>query len=346
MEQIKSMTSRERVLNALSGQPVDRTPVANPTSVATVELMDLVGAPFPEACRNPELAAKLAATGYTELGFDSISPYFSIIQESSALGCEMQWEEKDNWPTVRMYNPIWKDSNDIKIPQNFLNHREVKTITESIQMIRKEFGDDVAIIGKTMGPWTLAYHVFGVEAFLLGTVDNPEETAKALEKLTEISILFGQAQIDAGADVLTFPDHATGDLVSGEYYQRFLQDIHTNMVDQLPVPLILHICGRTIDRMPFIAETGMASFHFDSKNDPKEAMEAVNGGITLVGNINNPETLYAKNPEDVKEEVFKCLDAGVQMIAPECAIPLATKVQNLIAIPEAIKDWTISKSND
>ena len=70
------------------------------------------------------------------------------------------------------------------------------------------------------------------------------------------------------------------------------------------------------------------------------------GGIGLVGNINNPETLYAKDPEDVKEEVFKCLDAGVQMIAPECAIPLATKVQNLIAIPEAVKDWTKAQASD
>ena len=103
----------------------------------------------------------------------------------------------------------------------------------------------------------------------------------------------GQAQIDAGADALTFPDHATGDLVSGEYYKRFLQDIHSQMVDDLPSPLILHICGKTIDRMPYIAKTGMASFHFDSKNDPQEAMDAVNGGIGLVGNINNPETLYA-----------------------------------------------------
>ena len=80
------MTPKQRVMNALAGKPVDRTPVANPTNVATVELMDLVDAPFPEACQNPELAARLAATGYTELGFDSISPYFSIIQESSALG--------------------------------------------------------------------------------------------------------------------------------------------------------------------------------------------------------------------------------------------------------------------
>ena len=46
--EINSMTSRQRVLAALSREPVDRTPVCNPTSVATVELMDLVDAPFPD----------------------------------------------------------------------------------------------------------------------------------------------------------------------------------------------------------------------------------------------------------------------------------------------------------
>ena len=66
------MTSRERVLAALARQPVDRTPVCNPTSVATVELMDLVGAHFPDANRDAEKMARLAATSYTELGFDTI----------------------------------------------------------------------------------------------------------------------------------------------------------------------------------------------------------------------------------------------------------------------------------
>jgi [methyl-Co(III) methanol-specific corrinoid protein]:coenzyme M methyltransferase len=341
----KTMTSRERVLAALNGQPVDRTPVANPTNVASVDLMDLVDAPFPDACRDPELAARLAATGYTELGFDSVMPYFTIIQESSALGCDMQWEDKDNWPTVRMQQPIWKDSRDVRIPSGFLEHRDNITITKSIEILRQELGNDVAIIGKTMGPWTLAYHVFGVENFLLMTVDDPAEVMRILHKLKEISVLFGEAQIAAGVDALTFPDHATGDLVSGEYYRRFLQDIHTEMVEALPVPLILHICGATLDRMPYIAETGMASFHFDSKNDPQKAMDAVDGKIGLVGNINNPTTLYARGPAEVREEVFKCLDAGVQMIAPECAIPLATKLENLIAIPDAVKEWHETHAN-
>ena len=336
----ETMTPKERVMNALAGKPVDRTPVANPTNVATVELMDMVDAPFPDACRDPELAAQLAATGYTELGFDAIAPYFTIIQESAALGCDMQWEGKDNWPTVRMYNPIWKGPDDIVIPPDFLDNRDTRTITGAIEILKKEYGNEVAIIGKTMGPWTLAYHVFGVESFLLMTVDDPDMVKREMDKLKEISVLFGEAQIAAGADALTFPDHATGDLVSGEYYRRFLLEIHQEMAERLKVPLILHICGNTLDRLDYIAQTGMASFHFDSKNDPQEAMDIADGRIGLVGNINNPETLYARGPEQVRAEVYKCMDAGVNMIAPECAVPLATKLENLIEIPKAVKAWT------
>ena len=128
-------------------------------------------------------------------------------------------------------------------------------------------------------------------------------------------------------------------MVSGEYYRRFLLEIHQEMAERLKVPLILHICGNTLDRLDYIAQSGMASFHFDSKNDPQEAMDVAAGRIGLVGNINNPETLYARGPAKVREEVFACLDAGVQMIAPECAVPLATRLENLMAIPQAVKEW-------
>ena len=340
---IEYMKPRERVLNALALKPVDRPPVSNPTSVATVELMDLVEAPFPDACRQPELNARLAATGYTELGFDSIMPIFTIIQESSALGCEMQWEVKDNWPTVRMYQPIWKEPEDVHIPKDFLKHPDNSCVLRSLEILQKTYGDEVAIIGKAMGPWTLAYHVFGVEDFLLMSIDDPDKTKRCLDRLKEISVVFAKAQIEAGADALTFPDHATGDLVSGEYYRKFLLDLHKEMRERISCPLILHICGNTLDRMDYIAQNGMACFHFDSKNDPKLAMEIMAGRIALVGNINNPETLYARGPEEVRREVYRALDAGVNLIAPECAIPLQTKLQNLCEIPKAVKDW--SKEN-
>ncbi|MAE67194.1 MAG: methyltransferase [Phycisphaeraceae bacterium] len=336
---VAPMTPRQRVLAALKREPVDRTPVCNPTSVATVELMDLVDAHFPNANRDPRKMALLAATGHTELGFDSVMPVFTIIQESSALGCKIQWEEKDNWPTVKMSEPIWSKPEDIRIPSDLLTHPDTKCVLDAIRLLRRELGDDVAIIGKTMGPWSLGYHTMGVEKFLLMSLDDPDQTKKCLDLMKQVTVDFGRAQIDAGADALTLPDHATGDLVSGDYYDRYLKEMHIEFVDEIPIPLILHICGRTVDRMDYIAQTGMAAFHFDSKNDPGESMGICSHRISLIGNVNNPETLYSKGPEDVEAEVRKNLDAGVQLVGPECAIPLQTSIENLKAIPRAVRDW-------
>ena len=336
---VPPMNGRQRVLAGLRGEPVDRTPVCNPTSVATVELMDLVDAPFPEANRDAVLMARLAATGYTELGFDSIMPVFTIIQDSSALGCKIQWEQKDNWPTVKMSEPIWQEADDIHIPDNFLTHPDTACVLEAIALLKREYGSEVAIIGKTMGPWSLAYHCFGVEKFLLLSLDDPETTKLILDRLKRATIDFGLAQIEAGADALTLPDHATGDLVSGEWYSRYLRDLHTEFAERLPVPLILHICGKTLDRMAAIAETGFAAFHYDSKNDPAASMAVVGNRVALVGNINNPETLFARQPEDVRTAVYANLNAGVPLVGPECAIPLQTPLDNLRAIPAAVHAW-------
>ena len=98
---------------------------------------------------------------------------------------------------------------------------------------------------------------------------------------------------------MTLPDHATGDLVSSDYYLRYLRDLHIEFAERMPIPLILHICGKTIDRMGYIAETGFAAFHYDSKNDPAESVAAVGDRIALIGNINNPETLFSRGPEEV-----------------------------------------------
>lgn len=336
---VPPMTSRQRVLAALNRQPVDRTPVCNPTSVATLELMDLVDAPFPEANRKPELMARLAATSYTELGFDTIMPVFSIIQESSAICCKVQWEQKDNWPTVKMKEPIWPTVADIKVPRDFLQHSDARCVPDAIRILRKEFGNEVAIVGKSMGPWSMGYHTMGVEPFLLMSLDDPDATKRALDLMKEMTIEYAIAQFEAGADAVTLPDHATGDLVSGKYYEKYLLELHKEFVERIPGPIILHICGRTVDRMDYIAQTGMAAFHYDSKNDPRESMQIVNGRIALVGNINNPSTLYSKGPEEVRAEVYKNLDAGVNLIGPECAIPLQTPLENLKEIPRAVVDW-------
>jgi [methyl-Co(III) methanol-specific corrinoid protein]:coenzyme M methyltransferase len=333
----RSMRPRERVLAALAGRPTDQPAAVSPTSIANEALMERVGAAFPQAHRDPELMTRLAETAYTEAGFDTIMPVFSVVQESAALGCDVEWGDKRNWPTCR--GSLARRAAEIRIPANVLGQPETRCVLESVAELKRRWGDEVAIVGKTMGPWTLGYHVFGTQAFLLMTVDCPDEVKRSLEALKELTVRFGVAQLEAGADALTLPDHATGDLVRAAYYHDFLQDIHAELCARIPCPLILHICGATEDRMPFIRETGFDAFHFDSKNDVRRSLEIMQGKCRLVGNINNPRTLFSEGRTAVRREVWAALDAGLTMIGPECALPLACPLENLQAIPATIRQW-------
>lgn len=140
------------------------------------------------------------------------------------------------------------------------------------------------------------------------------------------------AQIEAGADVLCLADHVTGDLVSPAMYRDFLLPVHQELTERIGCPMVLRICGDTLDRVSYICTSGFDAFHFDSRVDAKAA-----GRISLVGNVNNPETLLRGTPEEAYKEASYAIDAGVQVIGPECAIPLETPLENLLAIARASK---------
>ncbi len=333
----EKMKSRERVFVAFRKKEVDRKPVINPVSIANVELMDKCNTYFPDVHTDADKMAKLAATGHEILGFDSIAPYFSVQQEAAALGLNVDWGRKDLMPDHRGH--LYNEPEEIEIPNNFIDHIATKTVIDSLKLLKNRYNNEVCLIGKVMGPWTLAYHLFGIENFLIDTIEAPDKIDEILRILKDVSLKFAEAQIEAGADFVTLADHATGDLISPQGYARFLKPIHQEMAKEFDGLFILHICGRTVDRMPDIAETGLDVFHFESKNTPEEARNAVGNKIILTGNVNNPETLLSGSKEDIKKEVFAALDANIEMISPECAIPLTTPISNLKAIVEGVEEY-------
>jgi len=331
----RPMTPRDRFLAALAGKAVDRVPVASPTSVATVEQMERTGVRFPAAHLDGAAMARLAAGAHGILGYDAIMPVFSVVQEAAALGCEIDWGAIDAMP-VACTHP-WQDPEQVVIPDDFLDRPPIKAVIDALGTLRATHGDRVAIVGKVMGPWTLSYHVHGIQEFLAETLLEPDRVRGFLDRLKAVTLLFGRAQIAAGADALCLADHATGDLVRGTMYRDFLQTIHRELVQALACPVILHICGDTLDRIGFIAEVGFAAFHFDSKVDARRAVQAA-GVMPLIGNVNNPETLLRGTPASVEAEVRYAIEAGVRVVGPECAVPLRTPLENLQAIRRAATD--------
>ena len=300
--------------------------------------MEETGCFFPEVHNDAEKMAGLAAAGHDILGYDTVAPYFSVVQEAAALGAKVDWGDAERMPTVRPFQDgtcLYQEPEQIEIPDDFLDRRPARTLLDAIRLLRKRYGDEVAIVGKVFGPWTLAYHLYGIADFLILIIDNPDKLHRLLRKLSEISVVFGAAQIEAGADCLTLADHLTGDLCSAATYRDFLLPAHQELHERIPCPILLHICGHTLDRLDYICQTGFEAFHFDSKNDARKTVEVAAGRVVLIGNVNNPETLLRSREDRVVEEVRYALDAGVEIIGPECAVPLNTEYRCLRLIAEA-----------
>ena len=150
-----------------------------------------------------------------------------------------------------------------------------------------------------------------------------------------VTVASVNAQFQAGADIVVIGDHATGDLVSAKQYAEILLPFHQELTEQLHGPTILHVCGNCTDRLEYFAQAGFDAYHFEWQVDAKNAVEMVGDQISLVGNVNNPQTLLLGTPEEVYQQARYAIDAGVDLIGPECAIPLTTPLENLKAIVAA-----------
>lgn len=336
-EEKPDLSPRRRFLSGLlGGRKGKRISVGNPTSIVCVELMEKVGIYFPDAHLDAQQMAGLAAGGYEILGFDTIMPEFSVQQEAAALGCEIDWGSPKMMPDAKTH-PV-KDIADIEIPENILEKPPMRVVLDAISLLRKQYGDRVAILGKVMGPWTISYNMVGVQDFLLMVNIAPDRVRQFLNAYKEVTITFANAQLQAGADAVVLPDHATGDLVSPKTYEEFLVPLHREMLGRIGGPTILHVCGDCADRLHIFAEEGYDAYHFEWQVDAREAVRIVNSRMSLVGNVNNSQCLLRGTPEDVHKQARYAIEAGVNILAPECAVPLQTPLQNLKAIVAAAEE--------
>jgi MtaA/CmuA family methyltransferase len=332
------LNSHNLVMSAIyGGRQGPRPPVGNPTSIACHGLMDKAGASFPQAHLDARAMADLALAGWEVLGFDTVMPEYSVVQEAAALGAPVDWGDRDKMPDVKEFPKA--DFSDIVIPGDFLEKPACRVVLDALSILRRRVGGGVAIIGKVMGPWTLSYHMAGTQNFLLALgMGEKAKIAKMLRQLMPATIAFINAQFGAGADIVVLADHATGNLIGPYHYEEHLLPIHQEITAQAGGPLILHVCGNCSDRLELFARSGVDAYHFEWQVDSREAVRRIGKKISLVGNINNPQTLLQGTPADVFKQARCAIEAGVHIIAPECAIPLSTPLENLRAIVEAARE--------
>ena len=148
----ETMTPKQRTMAALNRLPVDRAPVANPTNVANSGVDGSGGRSLPAGLSGPGVGGSAGRHGLTPNWASTPSCLTSASSRS-----RRRWAARCNGRTrttglpSECTGPSGKTADDVHIPPGILEHRDMLAITGAIRQLKGEFGNEVAIIGKTMG---------------------------------------------------------------------------------------------------------------------------------------------------------------------------------------------------
>ncbi|HII02327.1 TPA: MtaA/CmuA family methyltransferase [Methanosarcinaceae archaeon] len=337
---MSEFTLKTRLLAALKGEEVDKVPVCSVTQTGIVELMDEVGAPWPESHTDAELMAKLALANHELSGLEAVRVPYCLTVLVEAMGCEINMGTKNRQPSVTGH-PYPKSLDDAAIPEDLLQRGRIPAVLEAIKIVREKVGPDVPIIGGMEGPITVASDLASVKSFMKWSIKKPELFEQVLDLATEASVIYANAMVEAGADIISVADPvASPDLMSPDSFKQYLQPRLQNFSSKVDSVTILHICGNVNPVISYMADCGFEGLSVEEKiGDVKKAKEVIGDRARLVGNISSPFVLLPGPVEKVNEEAKKALADGIDVLAPGCGIAPMTPLENIKAMVAARDEY-------
>jgi [methyl-Co(III) methanol-specific corrinoid protein]:coenzyme M methyltransferase len=292
---------------------------------------------MPEVHLNAEKLVRLCAASHELFGFDGVTFILNYFNEPAALGCAMNWGGPGELPVYTSHP--WRRIDEAMIPGNLFDRSPISTNLEAIRIAKQRYGDKVAVLGKVMGPLSMAQVMHGLENVMLGLIDNPELICQFLDVCAGILVRCANAQFEEGIDALTIGEGGAGaNMLSPQMYTDVLLGVHRKMIAEIQGPTIMHICGDITPRLDSLLQVGLHCFNFDWAITPQLMKEQSAGSFRIMGNVNTTDLLTG-SPEDIKTQVFENLEAGVDIISPGCAISPLCPSGNIKAMSEAIHTW-------
>ncbi|MDN5309771.1 MAG: [methyl-Co(III) methanol/glycine betaine-specific corrinoid protein]:coenzyme methyltransferase [Methanolobus sp.] len=308
--------------------------------------MDMTGAKRPEADRNPEKMAQLAASLHDIAMFEIIRFPFDVTVLGEAMGCEIDPGTKARTPAV-ISHPL-KDilrnpSEKINLPEDLLQRGRIPIVLEASKILREGVGLKVPIVAGLEGPAELASDLCGAKAFLKWTIQRPELVKAIVSMCTDACMLYANACLKAGADAVVIADAvASPDMIGPDIFRKFVKPELTRLAKNIDGHSIIHICGTIDSIIPDLLDCDFNAISADENvKDLKHVVDLAHKNNTVViGNISTSDTLFNKKPEDVRKEAIDCLRSSVDILAPGCGVAPETSLENLLMMVKARDEYT------
>ncbi len=299
------------ILKALRGESVERPPVWMMRQAGRYlpDFMKLSAKhSFFERVETPELATEITVMPIEQIGTDAAIIFSDILVIPQALGFEVQMI-KGTGPVLP--NPV-RTADDVKNITLPDVHEKLHYVMDAIKMTVKELDGKVPLIGFAGAPWTiLCYMIEGhgsknFETAKAFCYTQPEAAHLLLQKITDTTIQYLNAQVEAGAAIIQLFD-SWGGLLSPADYREFslpyIQQILEQTTENAYKIVFAKGCWFAMDEL---SETGAHALGVDWTLEPKTARKLAGTQVTLQGNF-DPSRLLSpvKEIEKLTHEMIR-----------------------------------------
>lgn len=328
------MTSRERVLAALKGEPVDRLPLMPITMMFAAEHC---GVRYGDYARDHRVLAETQVRVANDFGFDQVSVISDPGREAADCGATVRFFD-DQPPAVDEENALLSDKelfSKLTIPDPLAGGRMTDRIN-GVRLLREKVGNEKAVEGWIEGPIAEASDLRGINRVMMDFYEDPDFVRDLFEFVVAMEIEFAREQIEAGADLIGIGD-AAASLVGPAFYQEFIHPAEQKLVDavhEMGGLVRLHICGNTNHHFGGMGALGCELVDLDWMADMGNARREMGPGQTLLGNIDPVRVLRDGTTDDVLAGIQRCYDAaGLRyIVGAGCEVPRGTPPENVHAL--------------
>jgi uroporphyrinogen decarboxylase len=245
---------------------------------------------FLDFCYTPTLAAEATLQPVRRFGFDAAILFSDILVVPDALGQNVHFEPNEG-PKL---DPIVTRQDFAKL-NGRLDHNRLSPVFETIERVKQNLPDNVALIGFCGAPWTLA-------CYMIAGKSSPDQAPARLfayrdrdlfqqliDRLVQASIDYLAWQIEAGVEAVQIFDTWAGVLPFAEFERWCLAPVEA-IVTGLR---LRHKNARVIgfpkgaghNLTDFVARTHVTALGLDSSVDPRWAAQAFDRDLILQGNL-------------------------------------------------------------
>jgi uroporphyrinogen decarboxylase len=297
-----------RFLRACHQLPVDATPVWFMRQAGRyMEEYRAIRKKFSllEMVANPEIAAEVTLQPVEAHGVDAAILFADILLPVVPMGFDLEFVSGVG---PQISNPF-RSQSDLSRMRKIDAKTDLGSVMEAIKIVRKELSGDVALIGFSGAPFTVAsYMIEGgpsreyryTKALMYS---DPQTWDKFMGQVADAMTDYLVSQIEAGAQAVQLFDSWVG-VLSPQDYQRFVLPYSTRVLQAAGaagVPTI-HFGTNTTTLLPLMRQAGSDVLGLDWRLPLDEGWALVGEDVAVQGNL-DPMALFA--PLDVLEQRVK-----------------------------------------